>query len=65
MQSRFVNRMDKRGARKELKANSFVSGNPARTHLARKKQVAVINRLPDILKRIISLEKRLGKINES
>ena len=50
---------------KELKANSFVSGNPARTHLARKKQVAVINRLPDILKRIISLEKRLGKINES
>ena len=48
---------------KTLKPDSFVSGNPARVHLNRKKQDAIINRLPELYKRIINLEKEISKIN--
>ncbi|MBC8312268.1 MAG: UDP-3-O-(3-hydroxymyristoyl)glucosamine N-acyltransferase [Candidatus Marinimicrobia bacterium] len=49
---------------KTLKAGSFVSGNPAREHLKRKKQEAVINQLPELLKRVRALEQELDKIKK-
>jgi UDP-3-O-[3-hydroxymyristoyl] glucosamine N-acyltransferase len=47
---------------KALKAGSFVSGNPAREHLTRKKQEAIINQLPQILERVRVLEQKLDEI---
>lgn len=49
---------------KTLKAGSFVSGDPAREHLLRKKQEAVINQLPKLLKRVRVLEKELDSIKK-
>ena len=49
---------------KTLSAGSFVSGNPAREHLKRKKQEAVINQLPELLKRVRALEQELDKIKK-
>ena len=49
---------------KTLKAGSFVSGIPARDHLKRKKQEAVINQLPELLKRVRALEQELDKIKK-
>ena len=49
---------------KSLKAGSFVSGDPAREHLIRKKQEAVINQLPQLLKRVRVLEQELDKIKK-
>ncbi len=49
---------------KALKAGSFVSGDPAREHLIRKKQEAVINQLPQLLKRVRVLEQELDKIKK-
>jgi len=49
---------------KALKAGSFVSGVPARNHLKRKKQEAVINQLPELLTRIRNLEQDLDKIKK-
>mgnify|MGYP003739109857 CR=1 FL=1 len=49
---------------KSLKAGSFVSGDPAREHLKRKKQEAVINQLPELLKRVRMLEQELDKIKK-
>ena len=37
---------------KSIKPNSFVSGIPARNHSERLKQEAIINKLPDIYKKI-------------
>jgi UDP-3-O-[3-hydroxymyristoyl] glucosamine N-acyltransferase len=42
---------------KSLKAGSFVSGIPARDHMKRRKQEAVINQLPQLQKRVRVLEK--------
>ncbi len=41
---------------KSLKTGSFVSGIPARDHMKRRKQEAVINQLPQLQKRIKALE---------
>ena len=42
---------------KSLKTGSFVSGIPARDHMKRRKQEAVINQLPQLQKRVRTLEK--------
>ena len=44
-----------------LPKNSFVSGNPARQHKSRIKQEIVIQKLPDMLKRIRNLENILNE----
>ena len=49
---------------KALEMGSFVSGNPAREHLLRKKQEAIINQLPQLLKRVRVLEQELDKIKK-
>ncbi len=49
---------------KTLKPGSFVSGNPARDHMKRKRQEAIINQLPQLFKRVIHLEKELNDIKK-
>ncbi|MBE0477649.1 UDP-3-O-(3-hydroxymyristoyl)glucosamine N-acyltransferase [Candidatus Aerophobetes bacterium] len=47
----------KSGITKDIPANSFVWGIPARDHLVQKKITAVVHRLPELLKRVQKLEK--------
>jgi len=53
----------KSGVTKDISSNTFVSGFPARSHIRQKKIKAIINRLPQILKRIQKLEKIIKEIN--
>jgi len=45
---------------KDLPANSFVSGFPAKPHSQEKRIVAALNKLPSLLKRIQKLERELA-----
>ncbi len=47
-----------------LKPGSFVSGIPARNHKTRLKQEVIINRLPDLLSRIRTLESALKNMSK-
>ena len=49
---------------KRLESGSFVSGSPAREHFKRRKQEAVINQLPELLKRVRVLEQKLDEIKK-
>ncbi len=53
----------KSGVTKDIPSNTFVSGFPARSHIRQKKIKAIINRLPQILKRIQKLEKIIEEMN--
>lgn len=49
------------GVTKSIKAGITVSGYPAREHNKAKKEEAALRYLPDLLKRVRKLEKRLGE----
>ncbi len=49
---------------KSIKPGSFVSGIPARNHLARRKQDVVISQLPNLLKRIRKLENKIDTLEK-
>ncbi|MEA3485729.1 MAG: UDP-3-O-(3-hydroxymyristoyl)glucosamine N-acyltransferase [Candidatus Aerophobetes bacterium] len=51
----------KSGVTKDIPPNSFVSGFPARPHSEQKRIKAIINHLPDLLKRIKRLEKLVNE----
>jgi len=51
----------KSGVTKDIPSNSFVSGFPARPHSKQKRIKAIINHLPDLLKRVKKLEKLVSE----
>jgi len=50
----------KSGVTKDIPSGVFVSGFPARSHIKQKRVKAIVNRLPEIVKRIRKIEKMLG-----
>ncbi|RLE13749.1 UDP-3-O-(3-hydroxymyristoyl)glucosamine N-acyltransferase [Candidatus Aerophobetes bacterium] len=50
----------KSGVTKDVPSDTFVSGFPARNHIKQKKVKAMVNRLPELVKRVQRIEKMLG-----
>ena len=53
----------KSGVSKNVPSNTYVWGIPARNHAEQKRITAAMHRLPELVKRVRELEKRLGETN--
>ena len=52
------------GVTKDIPANTFVSGYPAREHMKVKREEASLGRLPDLLKKVRKLEDELEELKK-